>query len=503
MISEHPPLLPVYLEIKERMTLQEFARQFGATLLFQYGAASGRQVPESFSKLCDASRPYIPETVSLLAQAVSKARRSPAQALELLFEAPGKLRHESGRLCVILLDEFHRLNAWKKSSAFTALGKQIMVQKETMYLMASSSVEEAKRILQERLAILFGHFQVVSVEPFDLPTGVAFLTGQSQNSLDQKTVIALADLLQGQPARLNALAPHLREGGGVAAALAHFLLDPESPVTLEYERKIREIPEARHDQAIRVLLAIVQGGHRVPALPQATGLTPFAIARALRWLMEAGWVVREGMLAYLPDRLFCFWLRSTYRVRHGLVQTDLATMGQWFALEVQQWLDRTVPKGPQDVLELLANLLKHFQNDWVEMNGRRVRLPKLEVHTLLLPGLPRSCVGHREDGSWFCIPSMNFLTESDAIHLVQTLRHVSKPWRRRIVVAAQGLEVNARLFLQEHKFWVWELEDLNNLLELYGLSRLIPTEISPPATVAAVSAAPDPAVPSASQAAAS
>ena len=500
LLARHPQLLPMSLEVRADATLVEFVEQFACTLLHRYAAAEGRTIPQTFEDLAKYCQPYIPRTTVLLTRAIGQARRRRTEALSTLFEAPGLLREESGRFCIILLDEFDRLAAWSRAKPFAALGRQIIVQQATMYLLASSSEDAARAILQERLAVLFGHFEVVRVGPFELPTAEQYLgTHRGLGWLGLSRLIGLADLTAGQPAELSWVADVLQcvsEDGRhdpaarVSEAMIELLFKPSGALSRRCHEMLAKIPVRRRAATMPVLAAVAQGHHRVVALAAATGLSVPEVTRAVRVLVTAGVVTRRGVLCCIEDRLLQFWLRTVYPIQSSPVQLPSAAAEQAFSDQVRRWLEQAAARAPQAVLEVVAELMRRFQNEMLEWHGKRVRFPRLDVHTLLLPGAPRAVVGQREDTQWFCVPYTATIREQDAVALVQTLRHVAKPWRRRIVVAVEGLEVNARLFLQEQRFWVWELADLNQLLELYGLPRLLPIALQ--AAQATVTSVPSP-----------
>lgn len=446
--------------------------------------------PGTFEALANACRPYVPNTVALLTQGLIKARRGQAAALAALFEAPGRLRQETGRLCVILLDEFHRLSAWGTVKPYAALSRQVVVQQDTMYILASSSVEEARRILQEQLALLFGHFEVIPVEPFDLAAGVQFLAERAGVSgIGLPTLIALADVAEGQPAVLEQMARAIRASDragdeAAIAALTALLFRADGTLARQCLEAVAPLPETRRLAALTVLSAIAQGHHRVNAIAAAVGSPAAQVARLVRVLTDAGLVTRQGVFCGVRSRLVSLWMQSSYRIQQGPVHLEPPVAEQAFAEAMRQWLRQATSRAPQAVLETVADLMRRFQNEMVEIHGRRVRLPKLDVHTLLMPGAPRAVVGQHDEARWLCVPHTTTVKEADAVGLIQALGHAATPWTRRIIMAVEGLEVNARLLLQEHKFWVWELEELNRVLDLYGVPRLLPTALQSLATVA-------------------
>lgn len=503
-LKQHPPLLPVYLELRPGITVPQFIEQFASTLLYRYWATHGHEAPRTFEALVQRARPYVPRTTDLLVKAVATARRRRAAALALLFQAPGELRRESGRLCLIMLDEFHRLAAWGAGGSardpWQALGQQIVVQQDTMYLLASSEVEEARRILRERLALLFGHFEVIPVGPFDLATSVRFLSDHAGlAALGPSVLTTLADLTEGYPFALECVARAVKavdpaaEGDPAAtacAALEQVICRPAGALAQQCQEAVARIPARRREHVFPVLLAAADGHHRLGALAKATGTSAAEVRRAVRTLGEAGLLVRHGAFSSVSGRLLRLWLKTVGRAHHGPVQAEASAVGQALSAAVREWMQQATPRPAQAVLELVAELLGRFHHELIEWHGRRVRLPALDVHTLLLPGIPRAVVGQQQDALWICVPYPAVIRESDAVTLIQTLRSVNKPWGRRIVIALDGLELNARLLLQEQRCWVWELEDLNRFLELYGLPRLLPTGLQAPAAVAPVPAEP-------------
>ena len=71
---------------------------------------------------------------------------------------------------MVILDEFDNLEHLGIKNPFLSFGKVIMVQKDTMYIVSSSRNEAIKKIISEKLSLLFGNFEVVKVSNFDIKT---------------------------------------------------------------------------------------------------------------------------------------------------------------------------------------------------------------------------------------------------------------------------------------------------------------------------------------------
>ncbi|MBI4227815.1 MAG: hypothetical protein HY600_06070, partial [Candidatus Omnitrophica bacterium] len=119
------------------------------------------------------------------------------------------------------------------------------------------------------------------------------------------------------------------------------------------------------------------------------------VTRAVRTLAEHGLVVRRGVFCCVSRHLFRLWLEAVYRLQQSPVHVELPVAEQAFAEHVRRWLQQATARAPQQVLETAAEVIRRFQNDLVDLHGRRVRLPRMDVHTLLMPGVPRAVVGQR------------------------------------------------------------------------------------------------------------
>jgi len=82
---------------------------------------------------------------------------------------------ETGKFCVIIFDEFHHLQVLGIKQIYKQFSKMLMIQKKVLYIILSSAKFKAKKVLSSHLALLFGNFQIMQLEPFDLKTTENFI----------------------------------------------------------------------------------------------------------------------------------------------------------------------------------------------------------------------------------------------------------------------------------------------------------------------------------------
>ncbi len=67
----------------------------------------------------------------------------------------------------------------------------------------------------------------------------------------------------------------------------------------------------------------------------------------------------------------------------------------------------------------------------------------------------------------------DLLTEEDVMEFTKECRKYRHKLQRKIIVTLQDIDTNARLRALEEKIWTWDLNNLNQILDLFSKSRVI------------------------------
>lgn len=168
-------IIIMYLEVRpESLTL--FTRMFIGVLLYNFLVNSGLPLEENLDFLMKKAQRFIPHTVekikSILAAVSGRKKNNVFHYLLTLCDA---INQETGKSCVIVLDEFHNLENMGIKNLYREWSRLLITQKSTMYIIASSLKFKTKLILSKNLSLLFGNFELISVEPFDIKTSEEYL----------------------------------------------------------------------------------------------------------------------------------------------------------------------------------------------------------------------------------------------------------------------------------------------------------------------------------------
>ena len=193
-------IVPLYIE----MTGEDygtFCVRFMASLLYRYLESEKTRAEGDFGVLKKICRRSIPETIRHIDEVCSFLKRKKNdEAYEKLLELPFVFKNETGKNCVVILDEFHNLTNFHLKKPFKTLGKFIMIQKNTMYIVSSSQKTLLKDIISRKLSLLFGNFEVLEINGFDNHTAHSFLSEKTKDIAASKNIKNyMIQLSQGGP----------------------------------------------------------------------------------------------------------------------------------------------------------------------------------------------------------------------------------------------------------------------------------------------------------------
>ncbi len=204
--------VPIYVEVVKE-TFRAFAEKFIATMLYNSLLKKGEKAkPDLESLMSDASRLF-PKTYFAIKHVFASIEKEQCEeAYSALLELTSILKQESNLPCIVIFDEFDNLERLGIKNPFAAFGKVIMVQKDTMYIVSSSRSLAIRKIISEKLSLLFGSFEILKISNFGNRTSCEFLgnvlSGFDMDAFLKKFLIALTD---GNPFYINKLAVKMKD----------------------------------------------------------------------------------------------------------------------------------------------------------------------------------------------------------------------------------------------------------------------------------------------------
>ena len=487
-----PQILCIYVEIKFQ-ALDYFVDQFIRSLLYHCLDGQGGQAcaSEPLSSLMEKAGHCIPKTVHRIAEITQLLRQRHAEAAySKLFELTSVIKEETGKNCVVVLDEFHRLGEFGIRNAFSDFGKRIMIQKDTMYLLASSSFSASRKILAEKLALLFGNFERIYLEPFDFETSFDFLDRKLSPVTMDKTLQCFAvALTDGHPFFLDTLTLRMRElasakderaisKGTLCEALLKLLFESQGVWNQYFLKLISRWmrPDSRGSH-ILILTALARGANKLKDIARDIRRTAKETSGQLQELMENELIVKSGVFYRFHNKIFKFWLKEVYE-RKELAIVSASSGKAEFLERVNAVVDEYGKWLKMDIGERVMGLLALFNNEIVELGEKKRRLPHFTELIKVSPEKSADTKGCREilargrGRCWICKIVEEKVTEKQVLDLVNAARDKKEP-PTKVLLALRGMEENARLLAKEEKILTLGLSRINMLMDIYGRSPIV------------------------------
>jgi len=469
----------VYIEFRQRESFEEFAQRYVRRFVHVFLRKAGEKdiLEETY---LEAFQKIAPETARWLNELFSapKKMKSSRVFVELL-DLPSKIHKETGHFTILILDEFDRILGFDLEEPFAHLGKKIMVQKETMYLLASSKLSLARTILRQRLSLLFGHFETVTLEPFEPDQALQYLEKKWKlSALEMETKHFLIFLSGGNPFYLNVFGEHLSTFTpvelrhplkSVVPVLEKVLFNARGILNQYFNTRMDRIASAdTSGQSLAIFQALAK---RPQTLKEIRSLfkKSYDIPKRLLTLEETGLFSKNGTFYRLHDRLFGFWLKSCYERKTDMFSGSISEQAIAFRQEAETLMNFFSQQTRRLLHERFLELFSAFNGEMIEMDQKCRYLPRFsEVRFYNGKKGEHLIIGRKDKGHWVSTFFDHEVNEEDVAQFLKQCKHVHNPIYQRILIPLEGITENARLLAKKEGLWTWELPGVNILLDLFG-----------------------------------
>jgi hypothetical protein len=479
-------LVPIYVELKPH-SLEYFSDQFIRSLLFQ---ALRHKAPlgsfETLESLMVVAEQHIPRTAEVINRLQSLTHKGDNDtSFWCLFELTTILSKETGQKCVVFLDEFHRMGDFPLKNALQNFGKLLMLQKETLYIISSSAYTLARQILAEKLSLLFGNFESIVIKPFSFETSLDFinhkLTGIRISVDLKKYLISLSD---GHPFFLDCLCRQIRKEVLSSAKIEaddHTLVEALKSLTFDssgvlYQYFISIISKwsNRYRGAhLPLLIKLAHGANKIKALADTIKRSQRETSRQLKELMDEELIVKNGIFFHFHNKLLKFWLVRVYELKEFSLLTDPGSRAATFRVECHRHIKAFIANSQIDMHERVADLFRQFKNEKVTFDSRGVYLPQFKEVLIDRSTASRTIIAKAATHRWVCQLSHQKLTEKEILNFIQESAVPTKKRIKRVFMALNGMDHNAKLLAKNKKIWALNLKKINVLMEFYGRNKIV------------------------------
>lgn len=476
-----PRIITVFLEVRPE-TLEGFARRFIGALLYNFLINSGMPLREDLDYLIEKSSKYIPKTTEKINFILNTlSHRKKMNIFSDIFSLPESIHQETGKFTVLFLDEFHCLENIGVKDLYRQWGKLLILQKNTLYVIISSMPFKARFILSKQLSLLFGNFEVVNIEPFDIYSSSRYL---EQRLPALKLEPGLKDFIinftGGYPLYLELICDALSKAdisADLAVILEGLLFNTSGILNQRFSNYIKRFLDlpASNDY-ISILYLIASGNNRIKDIAHILHKQRKELNLKISYLLELDAITRSGDFLKVSDRLFAYWMRFVHQEKMRSLTFDARNQKEKFRDSIEGLIEEFLKQSQKPLANRVYELLQLFEDDLMQIERKKIRLnhfreikPLAFKHRFLKEGL----LGRSSDALWIMAVKPDTLTEQDIAEFAKECKRYHHKSQRKIMVTLKEVDANARLRALEEKIWTWDLNSLNQILDLFSKPRVI------------------------------
>lgn len=479
--------VPIYIEvIKEPFRL--FANKFIATMLYNALARKGEDVGIEMDALLERASRIFPKTTAAIKNINYAIERNDLEeAYTGLLGSTSVLKEEVNAPCIVILDEFDNLEQLGVKNPFLSFGKVIMVQKDTMYIVSSSRDQAIKKILSEKLSLLFGNFEIVKIASFDFEVSRKYidmkLAGFEIEPISMKFLISLSG---GNPFYIDKLTASAKDAALsrmtnyvdediLAEAMLKSIYDASGVIHQYLMNFVLDTLESKYrEMSMAILLAMAGGKNKQQDMARSMKVRSGEVSKGLQHLLELNLISKNGLFFIINDVMLEFWLKNVYQRKKEMLVDGVLNKETLFKNDIRSHIASFCRESAKDVIVRVSELVNLFSNELVQIESKHMRLPhftKVEVKKLSeqKPFLVASFRGK----SWVVQPYDNEVCENDITSYIRNIKSLEGTVANKVIITLRGIDENAKLLAKELKISIWDINTINTILALYGKKRII------------------------------
>ncbi|MBM3246466.1 MAG: hypothetical protein FJZ13_03950 [Candidatus Omnitrophica bacterium] len=465
----------LYLETRPE-SLASFAKRFIGVLLYNFLSNSGCPLEEDLDFLIKKSERYIPQAVEKIRGILSALdRRVKTNIFIELLSLCDAFHKETNKSCVIVLDEFHNLETLGIKNLYREWSKLLITQKNTMYIIISSRKFKTKAILSKNLSLLFGNFELITVEPFDIKTSEQYLAQKLPNlGLNPGLKNFLIHFTGGYPFYLELISDALLESGqnNLTDTLENLLFLPSGILSQKFSSYLKCFSDSPCSNDYISILHLLSSGHnKIKDIAHILHKTQKELALRINYLLEFDTITRSGDFLKINDRVFGFWLRFVYQKKLNSLTFDAKNQKILFRQNLENIIKEFLSHAKRPVIDRITELLRLFEDEVVQIEKKRLRLTHFrEIKPLEFnqKSLKEGLIGRSHDSLWIMAFKYDLLTEDDIAEFAKECKKYRHKLQKRIIISFKEIDMNARLRALEEKILTWDVNNVNQILDLFS-----------------------------------
>jgi len=394
------------------------------------------------------------------------------------WDIAAQLSSESGFFIVMAIDEFSRIADFPIARPFQVLGGKIMLQQKSLFILSSSSAFTARKILSEKLSLLFGGFKVIDICAFNSEECRNFIKTRCRGlRISNALTDFLIALTGGHPFYLSAilntvnLAQQCGAGSVTAKRLCRMIADllfsQSGAINQFFSNKINNAASLLPGTSVLDIARFLVKTGCFTGLPHGN-ITPGAwLNTIIESFLESGLMQKSGSVLSITDPLFRIWIEVKSKSRNLCFDFMPYEGTEGGSDEVYKRFLQFKSERSKTFHVKVAELISSFNDDLFFIDERLRVLPKVgrisfkrtsKYDLLKAEGRKKQCL---------FIVCRGIITEEVMAGIIEHVKDFKKIKPKVIIITPSGIYPSAKLMAKQKYYWVWDKDDTIRLFKFY------------------------------------
>jgi len=429
----------------------------------------------SLDSLIYKTQNFFPSTIDY---AKKFLKTKPTKFLEIL-DLINKFINESGKRCVLLIEKFSLLKETFKDFG-NSFSKFLALQNRCMTILFDSYIEKAKKILNDELNLLFGGFEILSLETSSFWDNYSYFNHSLPSQKFSPHFIAFFI----QHLKSNLFYYHLfvqkikevsnsslSEKDIISEVFKELLFCRESLLFQKFNYKLGVLKEKYkdHQDLIKILFLLSQGYLRKNDIAFFLKIEQNRLTQKIKRLLEIEYIEVLGNIYKISDSLFSFWLSKVFRLYLSYNFLKEAQRVKIFKQTIEETFSLFKEEFYREKTKKVLELFSLFKDDVLMLKRQRLRFPLLKKIKIITYPEENSnlLIG---EGKEIIIVEIKEgeCKEKDICRFIERSSLLKNRNLKRIYIYLGNIEDSVKLIAKKDKIILWGKEELNELLRIYN-----------------------------------
>jgi len=485
-LNKDKQLLPIYIDL-QCLNVKEFALKF-INSAFYNALKKSTDIGQSTDivELLESAYSIFPKSCDLAQRVLTLIDEgSLDDAFSEVWDIPAFLSAESGYFVVVVVDEFDCMSSFTVNRPYRTLGIKVMTQQKTLFVFSSSAAITAKKILSEKLSLLFGGFKVIDLCPFSSEQSKNFINSRVKGIKIPKMLIDfIVSFTGGHPFYLSAIMDKIDFANTYGAdkitikrlsnLMAELLFHPGGVLNQFFCNKVNGVSILVEDISVLDTLRSLTKTGCFWKISNRNTISSSGLNIIIKSLLELGFAQKSGSLYAITDPMFRMWLEVKSKSRN--LCFDFMPKQEWddYANEIEARIMSFKSEQLKGFDNRVIELINSFNDDQFFIDERVRVLPKVENISLRKYrkyGILKSETLKKKCLFVLCRKKID---EEDVVDICKTIKDFKAARFKITMITSFGIEPVAKLLAKQKAFCIWDRNDIARLFNFYkGYNTLI------------------------------